>query len=241
MVLCITSMIGCSTKREKTTVHVDESDHELNQENIEDQETITADIVALDYKKQAIRVLTPMDDSADISQIKDINTANYRLTIYNIQSDDENLSIGIWLKDIFYPVGKVAGKAYEDEIMVQEVSVNHKDFIKIEGIFGATYPIMYYLAIEDEPKVYIDNDLPVTIMDLDEDGTLEWISSYYGQVSIYKLINDDWYHTNVSDAVGKDMIFMRETQTFEVQERNGATYQFLSDQLKVVKPSNAVE
>lgn len=234
-------MMGCSANkynRTNTTGQVE--DMALNQEKDEIQETV-AEIIELDYNKQDMRVLVPIDETMSISPIKDIYTVNYRLMLYAVKSDDDNLSIGIWIKDLFYPIGKVTGKGLADDVEVKEVQVNKQHFVHIEGSFGAISPITYYLSMDHEPMVYIDGDLPVIIMDLDDDGTVEWVSGYFGRVSIYKMIEDEWYRTHVSDAVGKDMLFISETKTFHVQERNGATYQFVNDQLKLVKPSHDVQ
>ena len=216
--ICIT-LVACSPEKSEPINNIlsEEGNNDLDQVNpIKDE----LKPMKLDFQPVELVELELLDEDR-IKNVTEINLNEYILNVYNKKEINEEIMdegvyhVGIKIKGLTYEIGE-AGYGSSEMIDADIISVNDIEYIRISGGLGAAYPVEYYLKIEDKlPTIHIYQELPVYIEDIDNDGTIEWISQYGGQVTIYKEQDGLWCYVRLHDEF--DYVYYdRESNNFNV-------------------------
>lgn len=179
----------------------------------------------------------------DIKEIlKAVDLDKDKVFIYTKQNDKENLYGGFSTKQSLYDLGKVGLLMYLDLTNITlPKEFNKKPLIRIDSAYGANFPQSNYFLLEDTlPKKILTVDGHVKEVDLDQDGTVEIISSTGTPTDtyIYKWINDQFSVANVNKSLDAlSVIFKNEDHpVFEAyfNDKTRKTYRFTKDGLQLI-------
>ena len=228
--ICIT-LIACNQEKSEPINNI-LSEEENN--GLDQVDTIKDELkpMKLDFQPVKLVKLELLDEDR-IKNVKEINLNEYIINVYNKKEINEEIMdegvyyAGIKIKGCTYEIGE-AGYGSSDMIDADIVNVNDIEYIRISGGLGAAYPVEYYLKIEDGvPTIHIYQELPVYIEDIDNDGIIEWISEYGGQVTIYKEQDGLWFYVRLHDEF--DYVYYdRESNNFNVVMDRGKENQTIN-------------
>lgn len=175
--------------------------------------------------------------------LKEVLLPHGKVFIYTKKNDQEYLYGGFSTEQSLYNLGKIGNLIYLD---VTSITI-HQEFndtpaVRIDGAHGANYPQSNYFLFESSfPKKILTVDGHATEFDLDQDGTVEIISSIGTTTvtSIYKLTGEHFLVADLNKSLDAlSVIFKNEDNPFFLayfKDKTTKEFKFTEDGLKLVE------
>lgn len=110
---------------------------------------------------------------------------------------------GIKIDNIFYEIGEIGYEGLNLENLISVTKSSYKNTFIFQGALGANYIITYYITIEDNIPEMLLKGYSIYEIDLDGDGEKEFIDSFSGVTTIYKIKNKEMYYLPVNEVFEK--------------------------------------
>ncbi len=207
----------------------DIGNNSLTYENPKEMSNIT-DANPIEYKYKKLEKsynMTQIDRETMAKIVKKIDIReDFDFYIYTKPPEDEydnTYYAAVKINNIFYEIGEIGYKGLNLENSIEVSRSSYKNTFIIQGGLGANYIVTYYIAIEDKEPMILFDAYSVSEVDLDGDGEIEFVDSFSGMTSIYRIKNKEVYYISVNDLFKKfkkpvnRIFFEREKNAFLIE------------------------